>query len=126
MRKRIVAILMICILSAGLCACGDSLPDFTTQEAYDLGVEAYECMEDFCNGSMNADTLEEELSRIYDDLEKIEEDHEKNDTSLDYITDGSIALDVNLALAKLKTMDEGETYGVEEVMEDLVETLELD
>ena len=126
MKKRIVAIVMICIISAGLWACGDGLPDFTTQEAYDLGVEAYECMEDFCNGSMNSDTLEEELSRIYGDLEKIEEEHEKNDTNLDYITDGSIALDVNLALATLKTMDEGETYGVEDVMEDLAETLELD
>ena len=107
-------------------ACGNGLPDYTTQDAYDLGVEAYEYMEDFCNGSMNENTLEEKLSDIYADLKDIESDHEKNDESSDYINDGSIALSVNLALSELRVMDEGETYGIEDVRDELAEKLELE
>ena len=98
MKRRIVSLLAATVLALSMTACGNGLPDYTTQDAYDLGIEAYECMEDFCNGSMNENTLEEKLSDIYADLEDIESDHEKNESS-DYINDGSIALSVNLALS---------------------------
>lgn len=126
MKKRIVSLLTTAALALSMTACGNSLPEYTTQEAYDLGIEAYECMEDFCNGSMNEDTLEEKLSDIYADLEDIESDHEKNNEDSDYLNDGSIALSVNLALAELRVMDEGETYGVEDVRDELAEKLELE
>lgn len=125
MKRRIVSLLAATVLALSMTACGNGLPDYTTQDAYDLGIEAYECMEDFCNGSMNENTLEEKLSDIYADLEDIESDHEKNDESSDYINDGSIALSVNLALSELRVMDEGETYGIENARDELAEKLEL-
>lgn len=124
MKKKLCILMLLSTVS--LVACSGGLPKFTTQEAYDLGVEAYECMEDFCNGSMNENTLEEKLTDIYADLEEIEADHEENDSDNDYMNDGSIALKVNLALSELRVMDEGETYGIEDVMDELAETLELE
>lgn len=123
MKKRLCILMILSAIS--LVSCGNGLPKFTTQEAYDLGVEAYEYMEDFCSSSMNETTLEEKLTNIYSDLEDIESAHEKNDESSDYINDGSITLSVNLALAELRVMDEGETYGVEDVKDELAEKLEL-
>ncbi len=126
MKKRVLSLLLLISMSSSLIACGTGLPKYTTQEAYDLGVDAYECMDDFCSGSMNENTLEEKLSDIYADLEEIESDHEKNDDGSDYINDGSIALSVNLALAELRVMDEGETYGIEDAKDKLAENLELE
>ena len=125
MKKKLIAILISGVLALSLTACGNGLPDYTTQEAYDLGVEAYEDMNDFCDGSMNADTLEEELTDIYDKLEAINDKHDKNDESEDYMNDDSIALRVNSALASLRVMDDDETYAVKKDRDNLADVLEI-
>lgn len=125
MKKKLIAILISGVLALSLTACSNGLPDYTTQEAYDLGVKAYEDMNDFCDGSMNADTLEEELTDINDKLEAINDKHDKNDESEDYMNDDSIALRVSSALASLRVMDDDETYAVKKDRDSLADVLEI-
>lgn len=74
---------------------------------------------------MNADTLEEELTDINDKLEAINDKHDKNDESEDYMNDDSIALRVSSALASLRVMDDDETYAVKKDRDSLADVLEI-
>lgn len=123
--KKLLSIFLSLLLTVMLTACGNSLPKWTSQEAYDIGLEAYETMDAFCNGSMNRETCEEKLSEYSEELDSINTVHEWAETSSDYMNDGSIALTVSSAIIGLSLMDDDETYKIEEAKNRLAELLEL-
>ena len=110
MKKKIKAcILCICLMMA-LAGCS-SLPEDTSQEMYDIGVEAMEILDDYIDGKMAMSTCESKLADLEEEGERLMEQngdqYPNDDNILFYISDA------RFNSSDLFSVD-GETYAHEE------------
>lgn len=125
MKKKLLTTIIAVTMSLLITACSSSLPKYTSQEAYDIGKEAYDAMDAFCSGSMNRDTCIDKLEDFEEQLREINANHEKDGNSDDYLNDDSICLDVGLALSGFRLMDLDESYEIEDAKNKLASDLEI-
>ncbi len=74
MKKRLLVVISILMISAVLTACGGGTkPDGMTQEVYEIGCNALEIMEKYNNAEIDKENAESRISALYTKISNVPE-----------------------------------------------------
>ena len=110
MKKKICVFLIVTM--SILTGCSNEPPEGTSQEMYNIGLEALEILDDYIDGKMSVDTCDRKIDDLYEESEKILEQ-----TGSDYPNDEIIHEDllmISISNTSAIYVGEHETYSHED------------